>query len=188
MPPAKKRADRRQRRNKTPELRVIPGAKDRLAELAKTYPGDGRSLLKSTRARWHAYLESDVALAVDAASDWPALERLFLMYDERERYRRELHKRPLVEGSMGQPVSHPFESAVASLDSRIKDLEDRFGLSPKARAQLGVEVGAAQRSLDEMNARIAREEPDDDDGLDEDDPRLDNVIDVKARTSTSKRR
>lgn len=183
MPPTKKRADRRQRRNKTPELTVIPGARDRLAQLAETYPGgDGRSLLKSTRARWRAYLESDVALAVDAASDWPALERLFLMYDERERYRRELHKTPLVEGSMGQTVSHPFESAVSSLDRRIKDLEDRFGLSPKARAQLGVEVGAAQRSLDEMNARIARGEPDDDD-LDEDDPRLDNIIDVKARTS-----
>ena len=36
---------------------------------------------------------------------------------------------------------------LADLESAARALEDRFGLTPRARLQLGVEFGAAHRSL-----------------------------------------
>jgi hypothetical protein len=55
------------------------------------------------------------------------------------------------------------------LEDKIQALEDSLGLSPAARYRLGILVGAAHKSLEEMNAEIVASA----ESSDEPDPRLD---------------
>ncbi|KKL73687.1 hypothetical protein LCGC14_2072380, partial [marine sediment metagenome] len=50
-----------------------------------------------------------------------------------------------------QPVLHPMGKVMNDLEKDIRQLEDRYGLSPKARAQLGITIGTAQRTLEDLN-------------------------------------
>lgn len=159
MPSPKKPADRRQRRG-TPDIGLV-ALPARPIEVPE--PPDG--LLAKTRRRWHEFWNSDLANAVDAVADIQALERLFELYDERERMSRAFRKQRFVDGSMGQPVLNPASRLVGQLDVEIRQLEDRFGKSPKSRLALGVSAAGLQRNLDALNASLLA-------GDDEDDPRL----------------
>ena len=87
-------------------------------------------------------------------ADLPALRRLFTLYDERARaYQGYRHQR-LAPGSMGQPGLNPLFSAMKTMDAEIRALEDRFGLSPISRLRLGVALGEAAKSLDELNRSL----------------------------------
>ena len=164
MPAKKKPAETRQRRNVDPELEVLPGG----GQLA---PVSYRGWLKVTKTAWAGFWSSDLANYVKADSDAGALRRLFDMYDERERMVREYRKGRMAKGSTGQLVVNPAAKEIASLDGRIGQLEDRFGLSPMARLKLGVKFGEALASLDQINARMGADDGDED-------PRLE-VIDIK---------
>ena len=61
-----------------------------------------------------------------------------------------LHGNPLVLGSQGQPVANPLARVVLGYDAEIRQLEDRLGLSPRARANLGISVGEAVKKLEDM--------------------------------------
>jgi len=134
-------------------------------------PGPPRSLLAVTRKSWEAFWTSEVAAAVDASSDMPAIVRLFTLLDERERALRIYRRARLVSGSQGQPVLSPAFKAIAVLDSEIRQLEDRFGLTPRARAALGISIGQARLTLDELN-RVAVEAVSEETA----DPRLEEAI------------
>ncbi len=94
------------------------------------------------------------------------------MYDERERLDRQFRRSPFVTGSTGQTVAHPSAKLVASLDGRIVALEDRFGITPLARMKLGIAVGEAALSLEDLNSEFDEEETEEDA-----DPRLE-VLEV----------
>ena len=82
MPRTKAPADRRQRTN-TPAagpLTLVPS--DQAPDAPKPPRG---TLLATTKDAWVAFWESEVAGLVSPKSDMPALRRLFLLYDERER-------------------------------------------------------------------------------------------------------
>jgi hypothetical protein len=64
-------------------------------------------------------------------------------------------------------VLNPLLKHVAALDGEIRQLEDRFGLTPLARLRLGVTFGEAHRSLADLNRALIEEV----DGDVEDDPR-----------------
>ncbi len=131
----------------------------------------GKKALAYTRTAWASYWSSSLPqLLTDA--DHSALLRLFGMYDERERLNRQFRKSPFVTGSTGQTVAHPSAKLVASLDGRIVALEDRFGITPLARMKLGIAIGEAARSLEDLNSEF-----DEDEKEDGKDPRLDVVAD-----------
>jgi P27 family predicted phage terminase small subunit len=94
-----------------------------------------------------------------SAADLPALRRLFLLRDERERAHRKLKsERDTVRGSKGQPVAHPLVARVGALDVEIRHLETLFGLTPAARARLGLALGEAEKSrLDALHAALDAE-------------------------------
>jgi P27 family predicted phage terminase small subunit len=133
----------------------------------------GKRLLAATVEAWSVFWGSDLASLVKPA-DLPPLTRLFRMYDLRERMERALLTEPFVTGSTGQIVAHPAAKEVASLDGRIEKLEARFGITPKGRMDLGVAMGAAARSLEELNDDFDRDR----DQEEEVDPRRLGVIDV----------
>jgi P27 family predicted phage terminase small subunit len=161
MAPPRKRSERRQRRN-TPDvsLTVVQREPVRAPEAPKDW-------LKVTRERWEAFWGSEVARAVDPATDSGALVRLFGFYDEIERATRAVREQRFVEGSRGQARLNPAAKYVVELETAVRALEDRFGMTPRARLQLGIDFATAQRSLAKLNK--AFEVPD------SPDPRLEAV-------------
>jgi hypothetical protein len=149
---ARKTGGRRQRRNTT-DLEVIGGAPASACPPAP-HPATGPKLYAETVELWASFWASDVAGAVTPA-DRPALVRLFRAYDERERYARKVRKDPLSTGSQGQPILHPFTKELARLDSLIGSLEDRFGLTPRARLGLGLQATGLRKSVEELNREFA---------------------------------
>ena len=162
--PLPKPADRRQRRNQLKPFCVVPGGLvDREVLLVPA------GLLKATRDEWETFWRSDLARLVQTETDLVALERLFRLRDEERRAVREARKARLVPGSMGQLTLNPLLKYAESLQKEIRALEDRFGMTPKARMALGIAFGEAARSLSDLNQML---EYDDGDEADEEDPRL----------------
>lgn len=155
MAPPKKPPSRRQRRGTKdlapePAAAVAPVVADAEAPAPKP-PTPAKEWLAVTKSDWQDFWASDMAAFVKA-TDRPALKRLFVMRDQHERAQREevrLRKmalaEPIVLGSMGQKVANPMFRAADSaaqtalaLEARIVALEDRFGMTPKARLAIGV--------------------------------------------------
>ena len=67
----------------------------------------------------------------------------------------ELRVNPMMVGHKGQAILNPLYRQRSAMDAEIRQLEDRFGLHPKAGLTLGIVYGEAARSLEELNARIA---------------------------------
>lgn len=131
-------------------------------------PSAKREWLVATRKRWTAYWGSQLSRLLDPVSDLPALERLFDLYDERERAMREFRRKRLVQGSKGQLVLNPLGRLMKEYDQEIRQLEDRFGMSPAARQRMHADLGdEGDGGLDELNRRLMR-----DDDPSTEDPRL----------------
>jgi hypothetical protein len=126
-------------------------------------------MLTKIRDRWITFWRSEMARVVDEERDRPALERLFTLYDERERAYQAFRRARLLKGSTKQPVVNPlWRHATATLDPEIRQLEDRFGLTPRSRAQLGLAIGGLKKTLDDLNQEL----DDDGDRSQDQDPRL----------------
>jgi len=95
-----------------------------------------------------------MAQTFDRVTDLPALTRLFQLKDDRERIYRAVRKKWLVKGSVGQIVVNPLVKQIREMDTEIRQLEDRFGLTPMSRLKLGVQFGEAHRSLDALNRSL----------------------------------
>lgn len=129
----------------------------------------GQTPLSSTVEAWDRLWSSDVVTVVDLLSDLETVTRWASLLDERERAMRAFRKERLVAGSQGQAVLNPLWTVIRACDTELRALEDRLGLSPRARLQLGITYAEAGKSLDELNRLM---EVDGDDGDDLDDPRL----------------
>lgn len=154
---ARKPPGRRQRRN-TADVGVVVPLPSRPIEVPTADP----NWLKMTSEWWAEFWRSDVAALVDQASDLAALRRLFWHYDELERSRRAFRRQRFVAGYKGQPRVNPIAKYIAELEGAARHLEDRFGLTPKARLQLGVSFASAHRSLAEISAEFAEAADDED--------------------------
>jgi P27 family predicted phage terminase small subunit len=143
--PLPKPDDRRKRRN-VRGVRVLP------FEVSVPVPPAPAGLLKTTLSRWEAYWTSPVAAAADRVTDLPLIERYFRAMDESERVGRVFRKARVTAGSQGQIVLHPLSRYLSQLSSELTALEDRLGLSPKARAQLGMAIAEAQKTLGDLAA------------------------------------
>jgi hypothetical protein len=107
------------------------------------------------------------------APDLLGLRRLFDLYDEHERALRAYRRKRLVPGSQGQPVINPAGRLLRELAGEIRQLEDRYGLSPMARLKLGHQGATAALTLAELNRTLEN------DAHEDEDPRL-KVIDASA--------
>lgn len=115
-------------------------------------------LLATSKASWDLFWSSPLASTVVPQTDLDTLRRLWSLKDERERMYRALQKERMVRGSRGQPRANPLYAQMVALDAAIERLEDRFGLSPRSRLQLGVVLGDAARSLADLNADFEDDE------------------------------
>ena len=158
--PPPKPPDKRQRRR--PDLGVIHGGPP--LEVPDMPPAPrGTRWLRHSREWWERTWSGRDRRAW-TGSDSAVVERLLTLVDERERARRGLTKGRLVPGASGQPVLNPLAGYLAKLDAGIRQLEDRLGLSPRSRLQLGVTLGDAHRLLRDLMTAVDED--------DEDDPRF----------------
>lgn len=159
---AKKPAERRQGRGTADVGLVSSGS---VVVVPEPDPEWGPGTLE----RWGEFWGSPLSAQVEA-SDYGALRRLFWLYDEIERLIGALGRTGrVVAGSQGQPRANPLYKQVSEFQAECRQLEDRFGLSPKARLALGITYAEAALSLDALNARLAARVEDDDDVWGDDD-------------------
>ena len=149
-----KSPDRRQRRTSPARLVIVRGTGTKVEP-----PPTPRRWLRRTVAAWSAYWASDVA-SLARPQDHETALRLFELIDERARALRAYQKKPVLEGSRGQPVINPFAGFAVQLGREILALEKQLAITPRARIQLGVQAVEARKSLEEL-AREAVDDSDD---------------------------
>lgn len=191
MPRAPKDPELRQRTN-SPAVGEVPADEPESIEL----PKPKSAWLPSTKVSWERYWTSPARHVTIATLDLDGLERLWDLYDERERAHRAIRApirarngkalrgtdHRLVEGSQGQLRPNGLYNVIARLDAEIRQLEDRAGKSPKARLAIGMRVvgdadpGNGAGDEDQPGDRRG-DEPDDD--FEVRDPRL-YVVDRRA--------
>jgi P27 family predicted phage terminase small subunit len=179
--PRKPTSQRRGKAGTTRDIGLVP--KQAPAEPPPPLPAklSGVTPLAATKEAWQRLWESPVARVLDRTSDLGAVIRWAELLDERERAMRAFRKSRLVSGSMGQPTLNPLWQVIASIDKELRQLEDRIGLTPKARLQLGITLAEAGRSIEDLNRMLDEEtDADVDEGTPEADPRL-RVIDATSR-------
>jgi len=103
---------------------------------------------------WDAFWASDVAGAVDDAS-MPAIRRLFDLRSRQAAAFSLYDAEPYVVGSTGQPRINPAFDAAMKLETAITALEDRYGLTSKAKVNLGLAFGQAQLTAADLNRMAA---------------------------------
>src|SRR5207249_4828473 len=126
------------------------------ANHGRAVPRAPAGLLASSRKRWRAYWESNLAQAVDRQVDLARIERWILTSDECEKVSATLKRVPLVKGSTGQPAMNPLLSYLSVLLAELRAAETELGMTPLARQRLGIEYGRARLTMQDLN-RMMRE-------------------------------
>jgi P27 family predicted phage terminase small subunit len=148
VPPLRKPAGERQ--NRITKDVVVP-----LKAGLSVVPVSDAGWREGTVERWGEFWSSKLAANVEV-SDHGALRRLFRLYDEIDRMWEAVEETGrVVEGSQGQPRPNPLFKQIETFQAEARNLEDRFGLSPKSRLQLGITFADAHLSLAALNERLA---------------------------------
>jgi P27 family predicted phage terminase small subunit len=148
VPPTRKPAAQRQ--NRVTSDVVVP-----LRQGVSMVPRGDAGWREGTLERWGEFWQSKLAANVED-SDHVALRRLFRLYDELDRMWEAIEETGrVVDGSQGQPRPNPLFKQIESFQAEARQLEDRFGLSPKSRLQLGITFADAHLSLAALNERLA---------------------------------
>lgn len=124
-------------------------------DVAPTAPPVPEGLHAAVTEQWLAFWQSE-ASHVLADSDLPAVERLFRYRSEwwetEEDWRRMDDALRITTGSQGQLKIHPLAERILKLEATITALEDKLGLTPRARAQLGIAIGQYKLTWQEVAA------------------------------------
>lgn len=96
-----------------------------------------------------------------STTDLPALRRLFTLRNLSDQLHQELAHNPTVPGSQDQPVANPAGKMAIAVDGEIRQLEDRFGFTPKARLHIGVRIGDVAEAM-KRNPEAFGHEPQED--------------------------
>lgn len=128
---------------------------------AVVIPEPPSDISDESKALWSSYWRSDVSRAVEEP-DHHALKRWIESVDERERLVVAVRDSTTVEGSTGQPVLNPLAKRLDTLEGQIERFERQFGMTPKARADLGIAAGNAAMTAEQLNRMANDAQPDKD--------------------------
>ena len=121
--------------------------------------GDGipaypRGILKHSREIWVRFWRSELAGKVDRQGGMYRVERWIRYVDELERAWRLYRQARFVPGSMGQTRVNTVWRVIQDCEANIVKAEDQLGMTPLARARLGLTIGEAALTVDELNRRM----------------------------------
>lgn len=143
--PPKKRDSVRSQHDRGPkvvDLRVVAGG--------AIDPGDpDPEWSQETVEWWLAFWGQSELLMGLGSIDVFLVRRVAQLRELRLQALEHLDGHPMVRGSQGQLVANPLSRVLLGYDAEIRQIEDRLGLSPKARVNLGVTFGQAVKSLEE---------------------------------------
>jgi len=125
---------------------------------AAQHPAAPKGLGKFAKDLWGRFWTSDVAGVIEDP-DLYALKRWIESVDERERLLRAVRKATTVRGSTGQPVLNPLAKRLDQLEGQIERFERQFGMTPKARADLGIATGNAAMTAAQLNEMANEDAP-----------------------------
>lgn len=153
----RKPSDRRQNRvtkDITAVVTIETGA------VAVSIPEPPVPIHAKARRYWEAFWRSEVCQAISPDADAFLLVR-WITYVELWNHEIETIRREgtTVPGSTGQTVQHPSLKTMQWLDSAVLSIEREIGLTPKARAQLGLAVNAYKKSAADLMGDIAAMPP-----------------------------
>lgn len=102
-------------------------------------------------ADWDGFWRSPAGLLVDE-SDLPALRRLWALRNTADLLLVAASAEPLVQGARGARVANPLFGKYEKLLPEIRQIEDRFCMSPAGRRSVTVERAAVNaRTLDTIS-------------------------------------
>ena len=154
MPAQRKSDPQRSRDRRKADLEIVPDASGVPAVTPSAPPEWSKKIL----GEWVEFWSSGLAETVQA-TDRPVIERLFGLRNLQAKALRRWERKPYIEGSQGQPVQNPAFAESMTLERQVVALEDRLGLSLKAKANLGIAMGQAKLTAVELN-RMALEDND----------------------------
>ena len=147
--PPPKPADRRMGHRDYP-MTVIGGGvsnSDSSDVAGRIVPAAPEGLTGELPAMWADLWASPLAAVFDPVTDVPGLSRLFRLYADIARIKELFDGEELATGSQGQLILHPYAKLLATWDAEARALEDRYGMNPKARLQLGISLGNAAKAF-----------------------------------------
>jgi len=117
---------------------------------------------------WDEYWNSDVAFAATESAQ-PGIYTLFDLRDQYIRMMVRFQDKPIERTGTGTKLN-PVFTAIDKLVTKILHLEDRYGLNPRSRIQLGIAMGQQQLTVAELNrmAENKEKETPNDDAIDAD--------------------
>lgn len=121
-------------------------------------PAIPRGVLKRSKEIWERFWASELSDHVDREADLYRVERWIREVDELERAWRLFRSERFVTGSMGQIRLNTVWRVVQDCEARVARAEEQFGMTPLARARLGLTLGQAGNALEDLNRRM--NEPD----------------------------
>ncbi len=123
-------------------------------------PATPRGLLARSRGIWDRFWGCELSDHVDRGADLYRVERWIRAVDELERAWRTYRSARLVTGSMGQVRINTIWRVVQDCEAFVAKAEEQLGMTPLARARLGLTLGQAGNTLEELNRRMnASDEP-----------------------------
>ena len=119
---------------------------------AARVPAADPDWLPKIKRTWRAFWKDPLSTSI-ALTDMPGLHRLFDYRDQWQRAMDLIAVEIVVRGSVGQIRVHPLADHCLKLEAAMIRLETELGLTPMARARLGITIGDAMDSLDKINAK-----------------------------------
>jgi hypothetical protein len=137
--------------------RAEVGASSSLAKFSLPKRASGEPWRLETKRAWDA-LWADPVASVLTPVDRPVLLRWADSLDRAAWSLEEADKSPVAKGSMGQDVASPYYSIAGDALKVAQACEAQLGVGALNRARLGIAITTERISLDEMNARLRRED------------------------------
>lgn len=109
-----------------------------------------------TLRRWREMWRSQSASQWDRDGDMGELTRYIVEFDAWLELYPAAIQQPFSRGSMGQVSANPLFGVLDKMDKRLRDTEEAFAMTPRARLRMGVEIGDAAMGLERAEQVMAR--------------------------------
>lgn len=152
------RKDPSRRQNR--ETKDMPASEGLPGHVQPPEPPPGLS--EGIEAAWGAFWRLAPLSKRVSAADLLPLVRLFQLYEIYTKTIADFMEEPYILGERGKLVAHPGWSIANAAMRQILPLERQFGVTPKARAELGISLDMATNPVQGAEAMDFTEVDDDD--------------------------
>ena len=141
------------RRRAPPTLTLVP------SQDISPVPALPRSYAASVRKAWRDYWRSPISKVVKVGGGEAALVHWAWCMNELAKVLPVLSAAPVIDGPGRSVVLNPLAQYAQHLRTAIARVEIEFGMTPLARERLGLAIGEARLTAQELNRRLTQSQP-----------------------------